>query len=518
MNTQNKLKLQSKNMYNHFINILLISILYSLLSGIGLSYTLSKLIEKDTSFIYIFVILSVVLLILSITTENIRFEMKRLYKTFLENEVINHLSLLKNPLSIDVGRCVAITRKLTELLAENFVNLIITMPLIFFTVVFSCIYGFLVSPTVLLISLVFVLTIIFFNQSQLKKLPELQNDLNTSVNSLMAVQWELIKNREVGAFLNTDNVVSGFNNMTKNSAGKLVKSNKYEVLPALFLNYGNIVVIIIVAVTGGILSINNKLTLAELFGLIILIPTISQSLFKIPKQISTSITFMGHLKTMDTIFGMDTRDDANCKNEIKNNVNTLSVKIEDFELNQNTILKDIDLEFESGKLCVIKGVSGCGKTTLLNIIAKLIHTEGMVNIDNVPLNSINTNNYWSNIAYVSQNPVLVDGDMNFNISLSETKDEKLIKDAIKFATIKGMLDTNSSGEIQKIAIARAFYKQPKIWLLDECTSSLDKESEMKVVENLKKLIKQNNSIAIVISHNEFVQSQADKLITLDGSD
>lgn len=165
MNTQNKLKLQTKNMYNHFINILLISILYSLLSGIGLSYTLSKLIEKDTRFIYIFVILSVTLLILSIATENIRFEMKRLYKTFLENEVINHLRLLKTPLSIDVGRCVAITRKLTELLAENFVNLIIAMPLIFFTVVFSCIYGFLVSPIVLLISLAFVLTIIFFNQS-----------------------------------------------------------------------------------------------------------------------------------------------------------------------------------------------------------------------------------------------------------------------------------------------------------------------------------------------------------------
>lgn len=334
----------------------------------------------------------------------------------------------------------------------------------------------------------------------------------------MAVQWELIKNREVGAFLNTDNVVSGFNNMTKNSAGKLVKSNKYEVLPALFLNYGNIVVIIIVAVTGGILSINNKLTLAELFGLIILIPTISQSLFKIPKLISTSIIFMGHLKTMDTIFDMDTRDDTNCKNEIKTNVNTLSVKIDNFELNQNTILKNIDLEFESGELCVIKGVSGCGKTTLLNIIAKLIHTEGMVNIDNIQLNSINTSNYWSNIAYVSQNPVLVEGDMNFNISLSETKDEKLIKDAIQFATIKGILDTNSSGEIQKIAIARAFYKQPKIWLLDECTSSLDKESEMKVIENLKKLIKQNNSIAIMISHNEFVQNQADKLIILDGSD
>ncbi|MFI3231454.1 MAG: ABC transporter ATP-binding protein [bacterium] len=530
MHTQNKLKLHTKNIYSKIALTIIISMIYALINGIGLSYVLAQLIDKNVDFIYIFIGFSIALVILGIITENIRLDLKIYYKSHLEDEIIKHLSLLKNPLFIDTGRSVAFTRKLTDILADNLANLIVTLPLIAFSIVFSCIYALTISPIVLFISIGFVIIIMLFNKSMLKKLPELQKDLNDSVGSLMAVQWELIKNREIGRFLNGDNVVLGFNNMTKNSAEKLIKSNKHELLPTLFLNYGNICVIIIVAVVGGVLSINNTLSLSELFGLIILIPTISQSLFNIPKQVSTYIVFKGHLNTMDTIFNMDIIDVKQEEEKIKfdkileNNDLNLKINLKDFKINDNKILENINLNFESNKLYVLKGESGCGKTTLLNIIAKLINddfTKESITINNTLLDNINVKDYWENITYLSQNPVLLDGDINFNISLdkSDNYNKALVEDAINFANIKDLLNINSSGEVQKVGIARAFYKQPKIWLLDECTASLDKESEKVIVKNLKDYINNNiknntKSIIIFISHNEYVQNQADELIIL----
>lgn len=518
MHTFDKLKFYSKNFSIHIIILSFLNILSSLIIGIGLSYTLSQVIERKVQFVFVFLLLSLIQLFFSVAIQNIRLFLKQGYKTFLEDESFNHLNLIKNPLQIDIGKNVAVIRKTTESLSESLVSLLIGIPTVAFTILFSSVYAFILNPLVLLISVTFVILIMIFNHIRIKKLPELHDALNSSVNSLMAVQWELIRNREVSGFLNIDKVVSGFNNMTDKSAKKLIRANKYEVLATLFSNYGNIAVVVIVAVTGGILSMHGVLMLSELFALIILMPIISESLFSLPQQINTFSRFKGSIKTMDTLFELELRDEASEINFIDEEIDSIKVKIDNFAFYDKPLLSKINLNFTAGKLYVIKGESGCGKTTLLNIISKLIYAEKAVFVNNLPLNTINTQNYWKNIVYVSQKPFIMAGDMFFNISMSENPDKVLLNEALNFATISNKFNKNSSGEIQKIAIARAYYSKAKLWLLDEFTSSLDKKSEEQILYNLKQYIKNTNSIVIAVSHNEFVQQCADELIELDNTE
>ena len=211
----------------------------------------------------------------------------------------------------------------------------------------------------------------------------------------------------------------------------------------------------------------------------------------------------------------------------KKNIEFKNVK---FKYSDKNIIDNINFLIEKNSFVGIKGESGSGKSTILNILTGLITpTEGEILIDGKSQN-LSTRVWQKKIGFVSQNTHLLDDTIKINIAFGsdeEQIDEKLMEDCIKKSglenfiknldkginTVVGENGTKiSGGQIQRIGIARAFYKKPEILILDEPTNSLDEENEKKIIETLKKL--KNDVTMIIVSHDEEPLKITDKKILI----
>ena len=210
------------------------------------------------------------------------------------------------------------------------------------------------------------------------------------------------------------------------------------------------------------------------------------------------------------------------KENISNNpINIQKIEIKDlsykYPASENSVIENLNFEFKKGKINTIIGSSGSGKTTLLNIILGLIKVEkGSLTVNDK--NFTNQKLYENlKIGYVPQNIFLFDDTIKNNISFI---DENInIDDALERAansseilnfinSLPGRFEYRlgekgsniSGGQMQRIGLARALYPDPDLIILDEFTSSVDLETEKKLMETLHKL--KNDKLIIIISHRE----------------
>ena len=190
-------------------------------------------------------------------------------------------------------------------------------------------------------------------------------------------------------------------------------------------------------------------------------------------------------------------------------------------------LIDINLSVDKGKKIAITGSTGSGKSTLFYLILGLVrpNSGGTFFKDT---NIFNDLKKWrKRIGYISQNIFLLDGSIKKNISfnfLDDKVDEKRLEKAIyiadlskKISTLEKGLDTQvgtdgltfSGGERQRIAIARAIYKDPEIFFMDEFTSALDTKTEDNIISNFHKHLP--NSTLIMIAHRKETIEKCDEV-------
>ncbi|MCK4520410.1 ABC transporter ATP-binding protein [Candidatus Parcubacteria bacterium] len=194
------------------------------------------------------------------------------------------------------------------------------------------------------------------------------------------------------------------------------------------------------------------------------------------------------------------------------------------------ILADINLTALAGKKIAIVGGSGEGKTTLVDLISLyFIPTQGKILFDGVDTKKMNLSFLRSIIAYVPQEIILFNDTVKNNILYGKPNaTDKEIIEATKAANAHGFIETFpkkydqivgergiklSTGQKQRLAIARAIIRDPKILILDEATSSLDMESERLVQGALEKLIK--NRTTFIIAHRLSTVRNADKILVLE---
>ncbi|CEF69493.1 LP14331p [Strongyloides ratti] len=194
------------------------------------------------------------------------------------------------------------------------------------------------------------------------------------------------------------------------------------------------------------------------------------------------------------------------------------------------ILKNLNITFDVGKKIAIIGTSGCGKSTILSLLQRLyIPTKGNVMLDNYNIKTINPQYLRRMIASVMQEPALFSFTIRENITFGIPEEyvsmDKVI-DAAKLANIHDFIiglpngyETNvgeyinmSGGEKQRLAIARALFREPKVLLLDEATSALDLISEKAVQKTLEEVRKKTTCIHV--THKLSSIRNADKIIVL----
>lgn len=194
-------------------------------------------------------------------------------------------------------------------------------------------------------------------------------------------------------------------------------------------------------------------------------------------------------------------------------------------------LKKINIHINKGDAVAIIGKSGSGKTTILDIMLGLLTpNEGAVLFNEVNIND-SVKNWRRQVAYLPQDVYLINSSLASNIALGlkpNDIDKDKILSAISQAKLSEFVDelsngietiigergvTVSGGQKQRIALARAFYFERNFIILDEATSSLDKETESDVINQIK-LLKRNKTV-ILISHNDATIEHCDKVYRLE---
>mgnify|MGYP006110456565 FL=1 len=196
-------------------------------------------------------------------------------------------------------------------------------------------------------------------------------------------------------------------------------------------------------------------------------------------------------------------------------------------------LKNLSFRLKQGNTLGIFGKTGSGKSTIANLVCRLYDTStGSISFGNTNIKNLNLNSLRTAIGYIPQDGYLFSGTIRENIAFSsDTIDNQKIIEAAKKADIldeinnfKEGLDTIigergvqlSGGQRQRLAIARTFYKNPSLYIFDDCLSAIDATKEQRILKQLKVESKAKSSI--IISHRISTLKDADKIIVLDNGE
>tara|TARA_E500000178_G_C17037141_1_gene764105 strand:- start:5205 stop:6899 length:1695 start_codon:yes stop_codon:yes gene_type:complete len=322
---------------------------------------------------------------------------------------------------------------------------------------------------------------------------------------------------------NNYNLISGTNNLF---------SSVLSQLPRYFLE------ILILSIVFAFIIINlfneNDLTdlipvLAVFFGAFYrILPSINRIY-----QSVQSIKF--GLPVFEKIYGEFKKIESRKKNNLEFNFKDM-IEFKDIFFSypdKKILLNNINFKIKKGECIGIVGESGSGKSTLINILIGLLSpTSGEIKVDHIK-RDLNSDNWFKLISHIPQEIFLLNDSIKKNIAfgikdelinddrikniINEVKLNKLLENLPKgINTEVGDKGSNiSGGEKQRIAIARALYKNTEIFVFDEATNSLDKENENSILKLIKSL--KGTKTIIMISHNDSILDFTDKVLRIENN-
>ncbi|MTI68707.1 MAG: ABC transporter ATP-binding protein [Firmicutes bacterium] len=292
----------------------------------------------------------------------------------------------------------------------------------------------------------------------------------------------------------------------------------------------NILNVVVISV-GGLFVYEKIITPGDLFAYLLYVNFFMQPIRRLTQFTQQFQMGMAGFERFSQILDIKPKivDKSNAKelNDIKGNI-----KFSDITFsydNEESVLKNIDLEVRQGKTLALVGPSGGGKTTLCHLIPRFYDVDkGEILIDGVNIKDITIKSLRSNIGLVQQDVFLFTGTIKDNILYGNpsASDNEVIK-AAKNANIHDFIkklpngyDTYigekgirlSGGQKQRISIARVFLKNPPILILDEATSALDNETEIKIQKALEELSKGRTTL--VIAHRLSTIKNANHIVVL----
>lgn len=391
----------------------------------------------------------------------------------------------------------------------------------------SITYGMLINKWVTASGIVISGILVMFTFRFGKDISEKFKESEAATNDVYGKLWEINDNLEILPFLNKDKTYEHLDDAIVNENRLKIESSRLMNLSRIFMRFSHVGAVLFAGLLGGFFVYWGKLTPADLMGIILLLPMVSDSLFQIPAKVNEYHSING---MCNVIHNFITPNDfpiiSKGKSAEMNGAIRIKVDHLNYTINEQKEIRIPNIEFESGKIYGLYGESGTGKTTFLKILTKLIpEYSGSISVNDINLSQLNHRDWWKQITYLEQQSVIIPGTVNDNIVLDKEVNEDLKDQAIHFARLDDFirnrknadseisLDSISSGEKQQICLARMFYQSRPIIIMDEATSALSPKNEKMVLENIIHWVKKEKKILLMVSHNDDVISCCDEKIS-----
>ncbi len=262
---------------------------------------------------------------------------------------------------------------------------------------------------------------------------------------------------------------------------------------------------------------------------------LSQNVSEISTLLNDCLLFLPSFKMVFQFIQKYTRtiDEVSKPNQIKQKIDPpLLIRITNISYGYNShhfLFKMFSAEIRTGELFLVRGESGAGKSTLLALIAGLLKpTQGQILINGRTADE-GRSDFSNLIAYVGPEPYLLAGTVRQNLiypDLDAKLDDQVLWSALKESYLDQVIETLpngldhilleetqlSTGQKQRLGLARALLRKPALLILDEATANVDRETEAKIVQTLLK--RKPNTLIIVVSHRSAFDSIADQVVTL----
>lgn len=290
---------------------------------------------------------------------------------------------------------------------------------------------------------------------------------------------------------------------------------------------------IIITVLSAILVINGEITLGMMLAISYIVGQLNSPIAQLINFIREVQDARISLERLAEIHNKEDEEgqDAQKTYEIPEDL-TLKVKEATFRYtgSEEPVLKQLNLDIPANKITAIVGVSGSGKTTLMKLLLKFYEPdEGTLKIGNFNLKNIAQKTWRDKCGVVMQEGYIFNDTIAQNIAVGvDYIDKKKLVHAVEIANIKSFIETLplayntkigsegvglSTGQKQRLLIARAVYKNPDYLFFDEATSALDANNEKTIMENLNKFF--INKTVVVIAHRLSTVKNAHQIVVLD---
>ncbi len=410
------------------------------------------------------------------------------------------------------------------------------LPQLFLSALTPILILFFVFPIDILSGVVFLITA--------PVIPLLMYLIGSTAEDLNKRQWKSL-NRMSGHFLDVlqgivtlkifnrakeeINRIEEISNAFKTSTMKVLK---IAFLSALVLELLSTISIAIIAVEIGLRLMYGKMDFESALFVLILAPEFYLPLRQLGSRYHAGLEGIAAFKSIQKLLTNNsyTSEEQSFKTKFQNgNVEFKNVSFK-FPSRETKALENISFSVESGKTVAIVGESGSGKSTIVNLLMRFLELEnGEILINNNNSQNISDVEWHKQVSWVPQNPHIFHKTIYDNIAIAkENASEKEIVEAAKKALIHNWIvkledgyktivgergTTLSGGEMQRIALARAFLKDSPILLMDEATSSVDAVYEQEIILSINKLSK--NKTVVIVAHRLNTIVNANKIIVMD---